>query len=123
MEVITIKIYIDYDFPNWNKYINIERANKYASASLKKKELSIVRYYTLGQRYTGEYPIKLTFTKYFKDKRQDLDNTRLKGIIDGLVKCGVIENDNLTKVRKIIIKAKFDNKKNGIEVLIEPYTE
>ena len=32
---------------------------------------------------------RATFYKHFKDKRQDLDNVRIKGILDGLVKCGV----------------------------------
>lgn len=114
----SLKIYIDYNFPNWNSYINKERSNKYASSSLKKRETDIVRYFTIGKRYNGEYPVKMVFTKYFKDKRQDLDNVRLKSIIDGLVKCGVIKNDNLTCVQEIVLKPKFDSKKDGIEIEI-----
>lgn len=114
-----MKIYIDYDFPNWNKYINVERANRYAASNLKKKELDIVRYSTIGMKYTGTYPIKLTFIKYFKDKRQDLDNVRVKGLIDGLVKCGVIKNDNLNCITEIKVVPEFDTLKTGIEILIE----
>ena len=114
-----MKIYIDYNFDNWNEYINKERSNKFWASKIKKKEIDIVRYSTIGLKYKGTYPIKITFYKYFKDKRQDLDNTRLKGIIDGLVKCGVIENDNLNCVQEIVIKPIFDKTKDGIIIEIE----
>lgn len=114
----SLKIYIDYNFPNWNSYINKERSNKYASSSLKKRETDIVRYFTIGKHYNGKYPVKMVFTKYFKDKRQDLDNVRLKSVIDGLVKCGVIKNDNLNCIQEIVLKPKFDKVKEGIEVEI-----
>lgn len=114
-----MRIYIDYNFPNWNEYINRERSNRFAASSLKKKELEIVRYSTLGMKYEGKYPIRLTFKKYFKDKRQDLDNVRVKGLIDGLVKCGVIKNDNLNCITGIRIIPEFDKIKEGIEVVIE----
>lgn len=114
-----MRIYIGYDFPNWNQYINIERANKYAGASLKKKETAIVKRSTLNKKYEGKYPVKITFYKYFKDKRQDLDNVRVKGIIDGLVKSGVIKNDNLNCVAEIRIIPIFHKERKGIEILIE----
>lgn len=114
-----MKFYIDYDFDNWNTYINKERSNKYWASNVKKKEKDVVRYSTLGIKYKGKYPIKMTFTKYFKDKRSDIDNVRLKGLIDGLVSCGVIKNDNLNCILEITIKAKFDENKDGIDVEIE----
>lgn len=116
------KLVIDlgYNPPNWNDYINAERSNKFKAAGIKKKELKIVERYVLGKKYSGTYPAKITFIKYFKNKRQDLDNTRVKGILDGLVKCGVIENDNLTKIVEIELIAKFDKEKEGIRVIIEP---
>lgn len=114
-----MKIYIDYDFPNWNKYIEKERSNRFAGASLKKKDLDVIRYSTIGLKYLGTYPIKITFNKYFNDKRQDLDNVRVKGIIDGLVKCGIIVNDNLNNIQEIVLKPVFDNSKDGIEIIIE----
>ena len=114
-----MKIYIDYDFDNWNEYIRKERSNKYWASSLKKKEEDVVRYSTIGMKYKGNYPIKMTFTKYFKDKRQDIDNVRLKGIIDGLVKCGVIKNDNLNCIQEIVIKPKFSQEIEGIDIEIE----
>lgn len=103
-----MKIRINYDFDNWNDYINKERSNKYWASSVKKKELDIVRYSTIGMRYKGNYPVKITVYKHFKNKRTDLDNVRIKGALDGLVKCGVIKNDNLTCIQEITYKAIID---------------
>lgn len=105
-----MKITIDYNFDNWNDYINKERSNKYWASSIKKKELDIIRYHTMGIKYKGNYPIKIKIYKHFKDKRQDLDNVRIKGILDGLVKCGVIKNDNLNCITNIEYIAVIDGK-------------
>lgn len=113
-----MEIYIPYNFDNWNTYILKERSNRYWASNIKKQESSIVERYAHGLKYTGSYPVKLTITKYFKDKRQDLDNVRVKGVIDGLVKCGVLKNDNLTCITEIELKAEFSDKV-GIKVQIQ----
>ena len=110
---------MDYEFTDWNKYIDVERSNKYAANTLKQKEMNIVRYYTIGKKYEGDYPVQITFRKYFKDKRKDLDNVKLKSLLDGLVKCGVLKNDNLNCVQRITLVPIFDTKKEGIEIEID----
>ena len=117
-----MKIYIDYDPPNWNKYIEKERSNYHIANNLKQKEKQIVRLSTIGKKYTGAYPVKITFKKHFKDRRQDLDNVRVKGLLDGLVSCGVLKNDNLKHIQKIILEPVFDNK-TGIDIEISEYSE
>jgi Holliday junction resolvase RusA-like endonuclease len=112
-----MKIFIDYSPPNWNEYINMERTNLYAANNLKQQEKQIVALFARGKKYEGSYPVEITFKPHFKDKRRDLDNTRLKGILDGLVSCGVIKNDNLNHIQKIIIEPVFSTKK-GIEIEI-----
>ena len=114
-----MKIHIDYDFDNWNEYIRKERSNKYWASNVKKKEIDIVRYSTIGMKYKGKYPIKITYLKYFKDKRQDLDNVRIKGIQDSLVKLGIIKNDNLNCIQEIVFKPIFSDEKSGIDIIIE----
>ena len=116
-----MKIYIPHNFDNWNTYIYKERTNKFRGSSLKKKETQIVAKHCKGIKYDSDYPIKVIVTKYFKDKRQDLDNVRIKGILDGLVKCGVLKNDNLNCIVEIELKAKFDKNKIGIELELLPY--
>ena len=116
--IILIKFYIDYNFPNWNEYIDIERSNKFKANKLKQEEKALVRYLTRGMKYTGNYPVEITFKKHFKDRRSDLDNVRVKGLLDGLVSCGVLKNDNLKHITKITIEPVFDDK-TGIEVEIK----
>lgn len=118
-----MKIYIPYEFDNWNQYILKERSNWQWASSLKKKENQVVKQFTQDLKYTGDYPVKVIVTKYFKDKRQDLDNVRIKGVLDGLVKNGVIKNDNLNCIQEIILKAEIDKEKVGLEIEIKEFLE
>lgn len=112
-----MKIFIGADILNWNSYINLERSNKYAANALKQQEKEIVKLWGRGAKYVGEYPVEIIFRPYFKDCRKDLDNTRVKGLLDGLVACGALKNDNLTCIRRIVIEPKF-TKSKGIEIEI-----
>lgn len=105
-----MKFAIPYMPPNWNDYIKLERGSKYGANSLKQKEKGIVKYIMKGKRYTGNYPIEITFRPHFSSRRQDLDNFRYKGLLDGLVSAGVIKNDNLVHIQKITIEPIFDDK-------------
>lgn len=113
-----LKIDIPYVPINWNEYINAERRSFYIANNIKQKEKVIVAGCCRGKVYSDGYPCKITFKTHFKNKRMDIDNTRLKGCIDGLVACGVIENDNLTKIQEIVIKPVFDNQEL-LEIEIE----
>lgn len=112
-----MKIYLPYNFLNWNEYINVERANKYHANNIKQEEKRLVGWATKNNPYNGEYPIEIVFKPHFKDKRQDLDNYRMKGILDGLVAFGVIKNDNLKHVQRIVLEPIFDQK-NGVDIEI-----
>lgn len=109
-----LKIFIDYDFINWNKYIQAERGNRYHANAIKQAEKQYI-INTVKEKYTGKYPVTLTVRPHFSNKRKDLDNFRLKGLIDGLVAAGVIVNDNLNCIDRIIIYPIF-NKEIGVEV-------
>lgn len=113
-----MKLFINYQFQDWNEYINLERSNMYAANTLKQKEKDVVRYSTIGKRYEGKYPVEITFKPHFKDKRRDLDNYRIKGLLDGLVACKVLKNDNLNCIRKITLEPIFDDKE-GVEIEIK----
>lgn len=117
-----MKLYIDYKAPNWNEYINLERKNFYAANKLKQKEKLIVSYATIGKKYEGNYPVEIIFKPHFKDYRQDLDNFRYKGLLDGLVACKVLKNDNLKHIQKITLEPVFDNKE-GVEIEIKEFYE
>ena len=111
-----IRLFIDHYFPNWNEYINAERASLYKSASIKKEDKEAV-IPTARERYEGEYPVTLRIRPHFQNKRKDLDNFRAKGLIDGLVSAGVIKNDNLTCIDRIILEPVF-SEEVGVEVEI-----
>lgn len=113
-----MKIFLEYIPPNWNDYINLERTNKYAANNLKQKEKDLVRYFVIGKEYVGNYPVEILFKPHFKDRRQDLDNFRYKGILDGLVACKVLKNDNLKHIQRITLEPIFDDKE-GIEIEIK----
>lgn len=113
-----MKIFIGGKFLNWNDYIRLERSNRYAANSVKQSEKKIVGLFA-SEKYLGDYPIEIIFRPYFKDHRKDLDNTRVKGIIDGLVTKGIIKNDNLNYIQRIVFEPKFAKKKDGIEIEIK----
>lgn len=113
-----LKITLPYDPPNWNEYINMERKNFYMANNLKQKEKQIVKLATIGVKWDEGYPISITFYPHFDNLRRDLDNTRCKGCLDGLVSAGVIENDNLRCIQEIHIIPVFD-KEEKIEIEIK----
>ena len=115
-----MKILIPYEPPNWNEYIKLERSNKFGANALKQKEKAIVQAYAKGKVYEGNYPVEITFTAHFSDYRRDLDNVRVKGILDGLTACKTLKNDNLKCIAKITILSKVD-KKQGIEIDIREH--
>lgn len=79
-------MYIDYNFKNWNEYINIERTNKYYANKIKQEEAQIVKLLCRNIKPIENYPVKITVTKYYKHKNNDIDNIRLKGLIDRISK-------------------------------------
>lgn len=113
-------LWIPYDPPNWNEYIRLERGSFYASNSLKQREKRLVAFYVKGRKWDGGYPLTIEFVFHFKDKRKDVDNSRIKGILDGLVACGCIKNDNLNCIRRIEIDSAIDEVE-GIEINIREY--
>lgn len=123
----TFRLVLPYMPMNWNEYIGRERGSKYAANNIKQAEKQIVESYCRLIRnkdgspamYTGGYPAQVTIRPHFSAKRADLDNTRYKGIIDGLVSCGVIQNDNLKHIQRIVLEPIFDDIE-AIEIIIEP---
>ena len=109
-----MKIFIGYTPENWNQYINAERTNKYAANQIKQREKQIVKIFAKGKRYTGSYPVEIIVRPHYDAQRQDLDNCRYKGLLDGLVSAGVLKNDNLKHIQRIVLEPIFDEKV-GIE--------
>ncbi len=84
--------------PTLNEYIKIERGNKYASAKLKKQYTELVMMQCLGKRaFTNK--VNIAF-EWHTTRKADNDNLVFakKFILDGLVKAGMLKNDNMKYV-------------------------
>ena len=114
-------MYIDYDFPNWNKYINAERTNKYIANNMKQQEKNIVKIFCRGLKPIQKYPVRIKVKKYVKTKGTDVDNIRIKGLIDGLVEMGILKNDNMNYIKQVILEAEVSKEKDGLELEIIEY--
>lgn len=113
-----MKIIIDYKLDNWNDTINVNRRNKYAAASKKKKEMGIVRNFLIGKSKITKYPIRLNCVWHVKNVGSDLDNKSLKAVLDSMQEVGILENDNIKHIPEINHKAVKDIK-DYLEIEIE----
>lgn len=92
-------MYIEHKFTTLNEYVNAERSNKYIGAKIKREQTDIAYYSLLGTKPI-QTPTRLKFTWYCANKRSDLDNICFakKYILDGMVKAGIIPNDNMRHI-------------------------
>ena len=111
------------ELPDLNTYINAERSNRYAGASLKKKAtdkvvLSIKDKNTVDRRKFNYVSLEISY--FCKDKRKDKDNIAFakKFIFDGLQKAGIIENDGWKNVFNWTEYWHIDKENPRIEVFI-----
>lgn len=84
--------------PSFNEYTNANRYNRYKGAKMKKDLQSFIRgaiYCQLG-KIKIEKPVIGNFTWIEENRRRDLDNVcyAKKFILDSLVECGVLKDDN-----------------------------
>lgn len=115
-------IYIPHDFPSFNEIIAIYKSGKIGYANKIKQEYTNIAkmYFKKAQKVTN-YPIKVTFTWYIKNRARDLDgfNFAKKCILDGAVKAGIFANDNLTKITIIEDRA-IKSSKTGVMIEWKP---
>ena len=98
-----MKLEIPYKLPSLNQYINECRKNRYAGASMKLKvENDLALYINSLPVFTK--PIKIHFHWIEGNKRRDLDNVCFakKFILDCMVKCGKLKDDNRNCVTNFI---------------------
>ena len=105
-----------------NEYVNKCRGNKFGGGAAKKQEDWVVSHYIWsclqGVKFEGQ--VQMDFTWYCKDRRQDPDNICFakKFILDALVKCGTIPNDNWRYIKGFTDTFEVDSENPRIEVLI-----
>lgn len=86
---------IPFKLPSCNEYINACRKNKYVGAKMKAETDELIGYY-LKDLPTFEKPVKIIFNWYEGNNRRDLDGIAFskKFILDAMVKCGKLQDDN-----------------------------
>lgn len=92
---MSVRVEIPLKLPSCNEYINACRYNKYAGAKMKREvEDAICLYINKLPKFKN--PINIQFTWIEKNKKRDLDNVCFakKFILDCMVKCGKLKDDN-----------------------------
>ncbi len=91
-----VKIVIPGEFTTLNDYISAERTNRFIAAKIKKVEMEVVKYATIGVLPVQNYPVRMIFRWYRRNGRTDPDNICFsrKVILDGLQESVVIANDD-----------------------------
>lgn len=89
--------------PSLNEYTAANRSNQYAGATMKKKAENVV-IWSIKRDLPNEHikvPVTVDFRWIEANKRRDLDNIAFakKFILDGMVKSGLLENDNWSHVK------------------------
>lgn len=88
-------IEIPFRLPSLNEYIDKCRYNKYSANDMKQNVQNDIAYY-INKLPNYDKPIKIHFHWVEENKRRDLDNICFakKFILDAMVKCGKLKNDN-----------------------------
>ena len=97
--------------PSLNEYINACRSNRYAGAKMKREVEDTISWYIQRlPRFSG--PVSIDFHWVEKNKKRDLDNVAFakKFILDALVKCGKLKDDNRNCVVGFMDTFEYGNK-------------
>jgi len=84
-------------FVSLNEYIDAERSNRYKAAKIKEQQTNSVYYLTRSQKFRIEQKkYDIIFTWFMPNERKDHDNICFakKFVLDGIIKAGVLPNDN-----------------------------
>lgn len=108
-------IVITAELPSLNEYIRCERANRYSAAAIKKSNTDICCMYTKKAMFLGvkfNFPCYLKFTWFLKNKRKDPDNVSFakKFVLDGMMKAGMLEVDNISNIFGFVDNFYIDDK-------------
>jgi len=89
------------EFITLNEYIDRERSNKYAAASIKEEETERVQWEMKQYKPLPLVPLFFEFHWYRKNRRTDPGNIgfSIKFIMDGMVKEGILENDGWKQIK------------------------
>lgn len=121
-----MKFVIHGRLPSLNDYVLACRSNRYAGASMKKRNEQLIDKAILKAidggflRRVNKYPITLKIAWHEPNKRRDVDNITfaVKFIQDALVKGDVIEDDSQNFINVVQHEVYIDRENPRIEVEI-----
>lgn len=118
------KIEIPYKFPSFNEYVNACRDSRYTGAQMKKQVQNDIGYFIKKLPKINK-PVKVRFIWIEENKRRDLDNIcyAKKFILDSLVECGILKDDNRKMVCGFIDEFKYEKESKVIIELEEVTNE
>lgn len=95
-------IKLDVKYPTLNEYIKAERSNKYVGAKIKREFTDMTYWLVLNYKGLVKGKANIHFEWHVKGKH-DPDNIDFarKFILDGMVKAGVLINDNQKYVGRL----------------------
>lgn len=106
-------------FPSLNQYIDVERGSRRAAATMKGENTIFVYYAMVNEpKVDLPFPLRASFVWFRPDSATDLDNLSFaqKFILDGMVKAGIIPNDNMKVIAELNHKLKVTPGFYGVEV-------
>lgn len=114
-----MKIHIPHSFVGLNEYTYTNRLNRYAGNKIKQDQTKIAELYFRRCKKIEKYPIKIKFTWYLNSRNKDLDNYAFakKFLIDGMVRAGIIKNDNINCINGFTDEVEY-RKEEGVTVEI-----
>ena len=98
------KIVIPHELMDLNKFINLQRGNRYGGAKAKKDQTNLCTMYIKRAMANGlkvkQYPITIRFKWVMPNRRKDKDNIAFakKFILDGMQDAGLIVNDGWKEI-------------------------
>ena len=109
------RLEIPLKLPSLNDYIRACRENRYAGANMKKNIENDLAFF-INKLPTFKNQIRIKFTWIESNKKRDLDNICFakKFILDTLVKCGKMKNDNRNYVVGFTDEFEYDKENKVI---------
>lgn len=114
-----MKLTINGEFPTLNEVIKASKSHYMAYASQKKEYTGLTILHARNKPKI-DYKADYVFTWYRKNRRNDPDNIQVgtKYIFDGLVECGVMENDGWNQVNSIKHEYAVDKENPRVEIKV-----
>lgn len=118
---MTYEVVIRMKLPGFNEIININRTNRYAAATMKKKIQTEISWF-LSRLPRLDKPMKIHFLWVEPNARRDFDNICAGGrkfILDAMQESGKLPNDNRKYIVGFTDEFAVDKKDPRIEMRIE----